>query len=154
MQTKSLSVLAALSAALLLGACGGNSGSGAAKGSISENRTASFKSMMPNFTTMGKMVKGEETYEAEKFKAAAAAFVQESQKPFQYFQNDPNGNGDALPAIWEKPAEYKAVEDKFRAAVENLNAKVQAGNLEEIKAAYGEVGASCKECHQAFRAPK
>ena len=61
---------------------------------------------------------------------------------------------DALPNIWEKPAEYQVEQDKFLAAVANLNAKAQTGNLEEIKVAYGEVGASCKACHDTYRRPK
>ena len=52
------------------------------------------------------------------------------------------------------PTEFNAERDKFLAAVDDLNAKAQAGNLEAIKVAYGNVGASCKSCHDAFRKPK
>ncbi|OSI19856.1 c-type cytochrome [Neisseria dumasiana] len=146
---------AALAAAALLSlaACGAPEPE-VAKGPISEARTTAFKSMMPNFSSMGKMVKGDEPYEVEKFKAAAATFVEESKKPFEHFQKDKQGDGDTLPVTWEKPDEFKAAEEKFFAAVANLNAKAQGGNLEEIKAAYGEVGANCKSCHDVFRRPK
>lgn len=151
--------LALAATTLILAACGGGSApaadnGGSGKGEISTNRTTAFKAMMPDFSSMGKMVKGEETYDVEKFKTHAAAFAENGKKPFEFFQNDPQGNGDALPNIWEKPAEYKAEEDKFLAAIDNLNAKAQAGNLEEIKVAYGEVGASCKSCHDTYRRPK
>ncbi|QEY23116.1 c-type cytochrome [Neisseria animalis] len=139
-------------AALLLAACGGSPAQ--PKGPISEDRTAAFKSMMPEFTTMGKMVKGEEAYEVEKFKQAAAKFAEASKKPFNFFESDPQGNGDALPAIWENADKFKAEEEKFHAAVEKLNTAAQSGVLEDIKAAYGEVGASCKSCHDAYRMPK
>lgn len=143
--------------ALFLAACGGQNntnGQAGGKGDISQNRTAAFKSFMPTFSSMGKVVKGEEAYEVEKFKTLAASFKDEARAPFEHFQSDPKGNGDALPAIWEKPAEFKAEQDKFLAAVDKLNEAAQSGNLEQIKAAYGDAGASCKSCHTAYRAPK
>ena len=152
MNIKTLWVLAATATALTLSACGGTPA--APKGPISEDRSAAFKSMMPEFMSMGKMVKGEETYEVEKFKQAAAAFAESSKKPFTFFEADPQGNGEALPAIWQDAAKFKAEEDKFRAAVEKLNTAAQGAKLEDIKVAYGEVGASCKSCHDAFRMPK
>lgn len=154
---KSLILLSCL-VAFGLSACGGSSEE-VGKGPNSEDRTTAFKSMMPNFSSMGKMVKGEEPYDVEKFKTAAAAFSEESKKPFEHFERDPavdgkSQDGDALPAIWEKTAEFKADEDKFQAAVAELNTQAQSGNLEAIKVAYGNVGASCKTCHQSFRRPK
>ena len=139
---------------LTLSACGGSSAPSQPKGPISEDRTAAFKSMMPEFTRMGKMVKDEEPYDVEKFKQAAATFAENSKKPFTLFESDPQGNGRALPAVWSDAAKFKAEEDKFAAAVEKLNAAAQTGKLEEIKAAYGETGASCKSCHDTFRGPE
>ena len=136
-------VFAAAAATVTLAACGGQGGPAADKGPISAERTAAFKRMMPEFAVMGKMVKGDEVYQVEKFKQAAAVFAESSKKPFEHFQSDPQGNGEALPAVWQNPEKFKAAEEKFRAAVEKLNEKAQGGNLEEIKAAYGEAAASC-----------
>lgn len=147
------SMILAVSAAVLLAACS-EAAPEAPKGPISENRTTAFKSMMPEFSSMGKMVKGEEPYDIDKFKAAAATFAENAKKPFAYFQDDKQGNGDALPAVWEKAADFQAEQNKFLSAVDALNAKAKTGKLEEIKAAYGEVGASCKSCHATFRRPK
>ena len=147
-------ILAAVLTAAVLAACGGGAGGESGKGPISEARTTAFKTMMPEYSSMGKMVKGDETYNVDQFKAAAATFSENARKPFDHFASDPQGNGDSLPSGWEKPAEFNAERDKFLAAVDDLNAKAQAGNLEEIKVAYGNVGASCKSCHDAFRKPK
>lgn len=124
------------------------------KGDISESRTAAFKSFMPTFSTIRKMANGEQAFVAEEMKAKAELFTKEAREPFDYFQNDPKGNGDALPVIWEKPEAFKAEQDKFFAAVDKLNAAAQGGKLDDIKAAVGEVGASCKACHDTFRRPK
>lgn len=126
----------------------------AGKGSISEDRTAAFKSFMPTFSTMRKMANGDEAFDAAKFKEYAARFQQEARVPFEHFQNDPNGNGDALPAVWLQPEAFAAERDKFLAAVDALNTAAQSGNLEQIKVATGNAGASCKACHDTFRAPK
>ena len=147
-------ILAAVLTAAVLAACGGGAGGESGKGPISEARTTAFKTMMPEYSSMGKMVKGDETYDVEKFKAAAATFTENARKPFEHFASDPQGNGDSLPSVWEKPTEFEAEREKFLAAVDDLNTKAQAGNLEAIKVAYGNVGASCKSCHDAFRKPK
>lgn len=146
--------LATAAITLLLSACGGSGIPSQPKGEISENRTAAFKSMMPEFTRMGKMVKDEEPYDVEKFKQATAAFAESSKKPFTLFESDPQGNGRALPAVWSDAAKFKAEEENFAAAVEKLNAAAQTGKLDEIKAAYSETGSSCKSCHDSFRAPE
>ena len=150
MKIKKTPFVPALAAVFILCACGGGQPA-QPKGPISEDRTAAFKSMMPEFVSMRKMVKGDEVYQVEKFKQAAAVFAESSKKPFEHFQSDPQGNGEALPAVWQNPEKFKAAEEKVRAAVEKLNEKAQGGNLEEIKAAYGEAAASCKACHDSFR---
>lgn len=141
-----------------LAACGGQGGANVSapqgKGDISQDRTAAFKSFMPTVSTMRKMANGDEAFDAEKFKTAAAQFTKEARIPFESFQNDPNGNGDALPAIWQKPVEFKAEQEKFFAAVDKLNTTAQTGKLDDIKVAFGEVENSCKTCHQSYRAPK
>ena len=147
-------VFAAAAATVTLAACGGQGGPAADKGPISAERTAAFKRMMPEFAVMGKMVKGDEAFSQGKFKELTAVFTQNAKKPFDHFQNDPQGNGGALPVIWQKPAEFKAEQDKFLAAVDKLNATAQSGRLDDIRAAYQTVGESCKSCHQNFRRPK
>lgn len=146
-------LIASASAALILAACGAGAPE-VPKGEISQSRTDAFKKMMPDFAAMGKMVKGEEAFDEAKFQAAAAAFAEHAQKPFEFFESDPKGNGDALPAVWEKTEEFAAAREQFLKAVENLNAAAQTAKLDELKTAYGEVGASCKSCHDSFRRPK
>ena len=147
-------VFAAAAATVTLAACGGQGGPAADKGPISAERTAAFKRMMPEFAVMGKMVKGDEAFSQGKFKELTAVFTQNAKKPFDHFQNDPQGNGDALPAVWTQPDDFKSKQSEFFAAVDELNAQSQNGRLEGITAAYNNVGASCKSCHDVYRRPK
>lgn len=141
----------------LLSACSNSASSThtGGKGIHSQERSTAFKSMMPNFSTMGKIVKGEEPYHPEPFKQMAAAFAAESQEPFKHFTQDANGEtGDALPNIWTDAAGFAAAEKAFHEAVAKLNAAAQTGDLAQIKVAYGEVGGNCKSCHDTYRRPK
>ncbi|MFC2506579.1 MAG: c-type cytochrome [Kingella sp. (in: b-proteobacteria)] len=156
--TKTTKMMVMLVLSTALAACGaGQNGNGqisGGKGDISANRTTAFKSFMPTFSSMGKVVKGDEPYDVAKFQAAAASFTKEAREPFEYFQNDPQGNGDALPAIWTNTADFAQKQTDFLNAVDKINAAAQAGNLEDIKIAYGEAAASCKACHESYRRPK
>jgi cytochrome c556 len=62
------------------------------------------------------------------------------------------GKTDALPAIWSKPDDFKAAMKLFSDAAPKLNAAAGAGDLAAIKVAFGDVGKSCKNCHETFRA--
>ena len=58
-----------------------------------------------------------------------------------------------MSVIWDKPDQFQAEVNKYKTAVTSLNAAAQtATSVDSIKAPFGEVGASCKSCHTAFRA--
>jgi cytochrome c556 len=58
----------------------------------------------------------------------------------------------ALADIWAKPEEFKAAMKLFSEAAPKLHAAANAGDVAAIKAAFGVVGKSCKNCHDQFRA--
>ncbi|XOV86013.1 MAG: c-type cytochrome [Pseudomonadota bacterium] len=66
----------------------------------------------------------------------------------------PAGSGgpktEALPAIWEKPAEFSAAMDKFVSAANGI--ADAANNGGQIGPAMQALGQSCKGCHDNFRA--
>ena len=62
------------------------------------------------------------------------------------------GKTQALPAIWSKPAEFKAAIKMFSDAAPKLHAAANTGDVAAIKTAFGDVGKSCKNCHDQFRA--
>lgn len=57
----------------------------------------------------------------------------------------------ALPAIWQKPADFQAAMDKFGQETAKLVAAAETGNATAIAAAHAEVGKSCGGCHNPFR---
>jgi cytochrome c556 len=62
------------------------------------------------------------------------------------------GKTQALADIWAKPTEFKAAMKMFSDAAPKLHTAADAGDVSAIKAAFGDVGKACKNCHDQFRA--
>lgn len=61
------------------------------------------------------------------------------------------GNTRSKPTIWTQKDKFAAEITKNQEAVAKLVAAGKTGNLDQIKAAVGPVGQSCKSCHDEFR---
>jgi cytochrome c556 len=72
-----------------------------------------------------------------------AAFIDGSDK----------GNTRAKPEIWTEKDKWNAAVAKSQDDVSKLAAAGKTGNLDQIKAAAGAVGQSCKACHDAYQKP-
>ncbi|MGO4166455.1 c-type cytochrome [Novosphingobium sp. YAF33] len=73
----------------------------------------------------------------------------------------PKGSGkesgektQALPAIWDKPAEFTAAAEKLAAAAGKLKIAADAKDAAGAQVAMGEIGGACKGCHENFREKK
>lgn len=118
-----------------------------------EERERLMKAFKKDTGVMGKMVKGEQPFDAAAFKAAAESLNANADKPWaHYTEASSKEKSEAKPEVWSKAAEFKQEADKFVAAVAALNtAAASAGNVDAVKAAFGDVGQSCKSCHDSFR---
>jgi cytochrome c556 len=82
--------------------------------------------------------------------AAAADFV--AKLPWAAFgEGTDKGDTKAKPEIWMEKAKFDDYAQKMQTEMGKLNAAAKTGNLDNIKAAVGAVGGSCKTCHDAFR---
>jgi cytochrome c556 len=72
-----------------------------------------------------------------------AAFIEGSDK----------GTTRAKPEIWTEKDKFAARVAKSQEDVLKLAAAGKTGNLDQIKAAAGAVGESCKACHDAYQKP-
>jgi len=73
-----------------------------------------------------------------------AAFIDGSDK----------GNTRAKPEIWTEKDKFAAAVAKSQEDVAKLAAAAETGNLDQIKAAAGTVGQSCKACHDTYQKPQ
>lgn len=131
---------------------------------LAAGQNPAFKQRHDNFELMGKAMKGvfdefkKPAADIAVIRANAKLLAQAAPKVGKHF---PKGTGpeagvktEALPAIWEKPVEFKASANRLVGATSGLQAAAKLGDIAQIKAAAGAVGASCKSCHDSFRKPR
>jgi len=62
------------------------------------------------------------------------------------------GKTGAKPEIWQTHDDFVAKDRDFAAAAKALNAAVASGNVEAIESSFGNLGKTCKACHEKYRA--
>ncbi|PLK26300.1 cytochrome c [Novosphingobium sp. TH158] len=115
-----------------------------------------------NFKLIGKSFKGindevrKPAGDINAVRGHANALAQAASKVGGHF---PRGTGpeagvktSALPAIWQKQADFKGWTAKLVDASNKMNAAARSGNMAQVKAAIPGVGSTCKGCHDSFKA--
>jgi cytochrome c556 len=64
------------------------------------------------------------------------------------------GESEALPVIWDKPEEFAEALEKAEEATASFREAVAGGDRAAIGAAFRDVGAACRGCHDRFRLDK
>jgi len=125
-----------------------------------KGRQAMFQTYSFNMGILGAMAKGKMDYDAELAAMsaanleAAANFGQSAMWPAGS-DSETAGNAPtrALPVIWETFPAITEKADALKKATKVLAS--EAGNgLSALQGAMGDVGASCKGCHDDYRAKK
>ena len=120
-----------------------------------EYRQAVFKIVSGNFGPLAQVAQGKAEFKAETATKQAARLAQ-----IATFVGDAHpdiskeGKTRALPEIWSKPDDFTAAQKLFADKVGPLAAAVKAKDVDAIGKAFREVGGSCKNCHDGFRAPE
>lgn len=87
-------------------------------------------------------------------RANAAKLVQLSQQASGWF---PVGTGPdvgktrAKPGIWQTPDDFALKVRNFQAAAKAFNAAASGSDAAAINAAFGQLGGTCKACHDNYR---
>jgi len=123
-------------------------------------RQAMFQLYSFNIGVLSAMAKGDREYDADVAREAAenlraAAHLGQSQfwPPGSDNATDGNARTRALPAIWSTFPAITEKADALKAATAAL-APVAGNGLDALKGGMGDVGASCKACHDDFRAER
>lgn len=61
------------------------------------------------------------------------------------------GKTEAKAEIWQKPQDFAAKTRNFQQAAKRFQAAAQGNDLAAIRAAHGDLGKSCKACHDLYR---
>ncbi len=104
---------------------------------------------------LGAMAQGRVPFDAAQAQANADVIATVSKLPFvAYVEGTPGANkGGASPKIWSDRAKFDEAARKMQDEVAKLVAATRGGNAEQLRAAFGPVGGSCKGCHDDFRNP-
>lgn len=145
----------------LLAACSGEATSEGETGTQSSEEPAIIDVRQTNFEEIGdafKAIRGQlegDSPDFAVFEASATTINANAQKIGDHF---PEGTGmdagfdtEALATIWEKPEDFAAAHQKLIETSEGLLAAAQSGDVATFQAAVGELGQSCKGCHDNFR---
>ncbi len=101
------------------------------------------------------MIKGEAPFDAAKAAMIFSNMHSVAGKFGGFFPkgSETGGDTEAAPAIWTKPADFKAAVAKFEAdSKKAMDAKPQS--VDAFKPLLFAVTANCKSCHEAFRIEK
>ncbi|SMF45670.1 c-type cytochrome [Pseudogulbenkiania subflava] len=123
--------------------------------SSGEERQQSFKKILRTFEPMGLVARDRAPYRKDEFIKQADTLKQIAATPFTLFTpNSIDAKSRAKPEIWSQPEKFKAAQQKFLTAVNDLDAAAKTGDIANIKRSYGVVAQSCKSCHDSFRGPE
>lgn len=116
--------------------------------SAREDIMGSFAGAMKS---MRGMTEDPSKFNAEEVKKHAETL---SQDVWVHFPDTAKGGG-SKDEVWTQPEQFKAEIEKYKSAVEAFKTASQnATSIDAVKAQFGEVGASCKSCHTAFKLDK
>ena len=109
--------------------------------------------MANHFGRIGAMVNGRAPYDAGAAAANAEVVATMSRLAFVGFVEGTTGTqkGGANAKVWSDRAGFDAGAKKMQDEIAKLLTASKANNLDTLKAAFGEVGKTCKGCHDDFR---
>jgi len=98
------------------------------------------------------IVKGAVPYNAELVARNAAYLDVLAKMPWDGFAEGTKGEKSAaLPAIWTDAPKFKAAQEQLQTAVAALVTVSKGGDEAKVKAAIGDIGKACGNCHDNFR---
>lgn len=115
-------------------------------------RQAAFSMLHMHFDLMGDMVKGKRSYDPEEFVKRAEHVAALSRLPWEAFiKGSDKGETSALPAIWEKQADFMSKAKSFEQSTAHLANIAQSDDKAKIKTAFKSVAKECKACHNKYK---
>ena len=144
-----------LAAALIAAGMTGSVALAATMAEVIGSRQASFKQVAKANKAIADELKASSPSMAV-IRANAAIIGEAGNRALRAF---PAGSGTeagvktaALPAIWERPADFRKASSRFLSTSRALGSAAEQGNPDDIRAAAAGLGQSCKGCHTSFRA--
>lgn len=104
---------------------------------------------------LGAMANGRVPFDAKVAVENADVLLVVTKLPFAAFVDGTDkGNTRAKPEIWAEKDKFLAAATKMQEEVVKLNAAAKSGSIDQLKAAVGDVGRTCKGCHDSYQKPQ
>ena len=115
-------------------------------------RRAVMTVMANHFGRVAAMANGKAPFDPKAAADSADIALTMSKLPFVAFiPGTDKGETKAEPKIWSEPDKFKTAAEQMQENMAKLQVAAKSGNLDAIKAATGETGKSCKNCHDSYR---
>ena len=113
-------------------------------------RMESMGAIAENMKTLGTMAKGAREFDAQAAREAAAAIVQHAeQTPVLFEANETDPKSEAKSIIWDEFDDFtQKSDDLVRVATKISETDL---TIDDVRAAVGALGATCKACHATYR---
>ena len=117
-------------------------------------RQAAFTVMAKHFGSLGAMANGKAPYDAKVAAADADVLAAVATLPFTAFGPGTDKGAiktEAKPEVWKDADKFKQADDAMQTEMAKLIPAARSGSLDQLKAAFGPTGKTCKGCHDDFK---
>ena len=116
-------------------------------------RQNAFFVMSQHFGRLGAMASGKAPFDAKAAAENAAIVETLSKLPWAAFTpNTESLKSNAKAEVWSEKAKFDQGSEKLQAEATKLAAAAKMGNLDALKAAFGDTAGTCKACHDSYKA--
>ncbi|MEL6290892.1 MAG: cytochrome c [Pseudomonadota bacterium] len=121
---------------------------------VIKERKDSFQALLPHAKVGKAMVQGRSDFDLEKAKGVFQGYAALAKKLPTLFPEDSKEGGktEALPVIWEKKDDFKALFAKFEKDAETAAESIT--DAASFRAEWGKVMGNCGTCHKQYRKAK
>jgi cytochrome c556 len=118
-----------------------------------KQRKAALTMVAKYFGPIGAMVQGKAPYDARIVARNAGYLETLSAMPWDGFDASTESFKEtrAKPELYKEKAKFDQMATDMQGALAKLNAAAKGTDQNAVKAAFGDVGKSCKSCHDAYR---
>ena len=146
------SKIVAVTFAISLGALALDAAAQAKPEVLVKQRQAAMTLQAKYLGPLGAMAQGKAPYDAAVVQRNAGYLEVLSKMPWDGFAESTKGEKSAaLPAIWEKPGEFKQAAERFENEAAKLAQVSKSGDEGAVKAQIGATAKACGGCHENFR---
>jgi cytochrome c556 len=117
-------------------------------------RQSVYTLVAAHFGPIGAMMRGRADFDLAALQSNANTLAAITPLALNAFTLESHGeNSDALPGIWENRADFDEKMNNLQMGMAGLAEAAQtATGIDDMKEAFGNVGGTCKACHDEYRA--